>query len=156
MDEIYLLLKFLKKANKEIAEDPLDEKVILMKYITSLIGEVTGDAKKHRHRNSHRGQHQVAEKRLKMKINNKQRADKLQDVQTGYFSCHPATAGISCTVGAIDGVGLSVIFRHHSGFGVAVIRNTSVSRGEAAMELGLVPGVPCGIGHPSCLKCSIQ
>ena len=46
MDEIYLLLKFLKKANKEIAEDPSDEKVIFMKYITSLIGTVTGDAEK--------------------------------------------------------------------------------------------------------------
>ena len=46
MDEIYLLLKFLKKANKEIAEDPSDEKVILMKYITSLMGKVTGDAEK--------------------------------------------------------------------------------------------------------------
>ncbi len=46
MDEIYLLLKFLKKANKEIAEAPSDEKVILMKYITSLIGKVTGDAEK--------------------------------------------------------------------------------------------------------------
>ena len=46
MDEINLLLKFLNKAKKEIAEDPSDEKVILMKYITSLIGKVTGDAEK--------------------------------------------------------------------------------------------------------------
>ena len=46
MDEISLLLKFLEKANKEIAEDPSDEKVILMKYITSLIGKVTDDAEK--------------------------------------------------------------------------------------------------------------
>ena len=46
MDEIILLLKFLNKAKKEIAEDPSDEKVILMKYITSLIGKVTGDAEK--------------------------------------------------------------------------------------------------------------
>lgn len=46
MDEINLLLKFLNKAKKEIAEDCSDEKVILMKYITSLIGKVTGDAEK--------------------------------------------------------------------------------------------------------------
>lgn len=46
MNEIYLLLKFLKKANKEIAEDPSEKKVVFMRYITSLIGKVTGDTEK--------------------------------------------------------------------------------------------------------------